>query len=344
MAEKYISIQSEASGYGTLSTGAERVFFKILSETVHSRRDDFYPETQAYWTPESYVRGPSSVGGDIEVLVEPYQFTKLLVYHLGTPSTSTVLSGTVYAHAFSYGGTEKVSLSGLQSFTLVKGDSVEKDRQFDGTFITDIETEARAAEVVAGTISVVGKGSESLITASSANYITYSGRRYLTFADASVMTVGGSSRLTADPTIESFTLRLPRGYDTEHRRLGSPYIAAQTLHGVAIPEGTMDFTFTNKDEHERFLSHVGATSIGAQSGFITVLTLAGDTISSGYTDQITISIPETRYTASEAAVTGRDRIVQTVNYRGNYHALSGHSVMITVQNATSAYTTLTNAL
>jgi len=344
MAQKYIALEEETSGYGVNPTTNDRICLKILSESINTTREDFYPETVEYWTPSSYVKGPFRSGGDIEILVETHQFPKLLAFHLGDPTTTETLSGTVYTHKYTFGGTESVELSGVKSFGVFKGVGIEKDRRFDGGIITDIEIEARAREVVAATVSVIGNGKETLVTASTANYIMYSGQRYLTFADATTMTVGGTDRLTTDPSIEAFTLRLGRGYDADHYNLGSEYMAAQTMHGMATAEGSMDFTFTSEDEHERFLSIVGGTGTGEQSGHITVLKLRGDEFSSGYYNEISYSIPETYLTASEASVTGRDRIVQTVNYRGNYHALSGHAVMVTVQNATSSYIALANEL
>ena len=344
MAERYIALSEETSGYGTNVTLNDRICYKILNESINSTREDNFPETAETWSPGDYVQGPSRAGGDIATLVEPYQFPKLLAFHLGDPATTTVLSGVVYQHVFNYGGTESVSSSGLKSFTIFKGTGIEKDRQFDGGIITNLNVEARAREVVGATITVIGNGKETLVTASGANYVRYSGQRYLTFADATVMTVGSADRLITDPVIEAFTLELPRNYDADHYRLGTPYMADQSPSGVIVPTGTMDFGFKSQDEHERFLGMVGATSTGPQSGHITVLTLKGDLIASGYWNQITVSLPETYYTASENAVTARDRIVNTVNYRGNYHSLSGHSAQITVQNKTSSYVALTNGL
>ena len=344
MAEKYIAVVEETSGYGTHVTTNDRIFLKILNESVQTTRGDHYPETVERWTPTDYVEGPYAAGGDIETLVDPYQFPKLLVFHLGDSTPSTVLSGVVFKHTFTYGGTEGVSSTGLKSFTIIKGVGIETDRRFDGGIITNLQVEARAKEVVGATISVIGNGAETLQTASGANYVRYSGQRYMTFADANTMTVGGGDRLTTAPTIEAFTLALPRGYDADHYVLGKKTLAAQTPHGVVIPTGTMDFSFTSEDEHERFLSIVGATTTGPQSGHITVLKLRGDVISSGYYNEIEFSLPNTFYTASENAVRGRDRIVQAVTYRGNYSTLSGCSVQVTVQNKTSSYVALTNIL
>lgn len=345
MADKYIAFSEETSGYGTNTVLSDRICFKILSESINTTRDDFYPETSEAWIAGTYVKGPFASGGDIEILAEHRQFPKLLTFFLGDPSSPTApLSGTVYKHLFTFGGTETVSVTGVKSFGVHKGVGIEKDRRFDGSFITDLEIEARAREVVSVTVSIVGNGMESLATASTPSYISYSGQRYLTFADATTMTIGSSDRLTTAPTIENFTLHLGRGYDTDHTVLGSEYMADQTLHGMASVDGSMDFTFTSEDEHERFLSIVGGTTTGDQSGHITVLEMRGDQISSGYYNSITIEMPETYLTASEANVVGRDRIVQTVNYRANYHALSGYAALITVQNTTSSYTALTNAL
>jgi hypothetical protein len=344
MADKYIALAEETSGYGTHVTLNDRIFLKILNESVHVTRGDHFPETAEYWTPTAYAEGPYAAGGDIEILVDPYQFPKLLAFHLGDPSSSGLVANTVYRHVFTYGANESVSATGLKSFTIVKGVGIEKDRRIDGGIITNLQVEARAKEVVGATISVIGNGAETLVTASSPSYVRYSGQRYMTFADANTMTVGGTDRLTTAPIIEAFALSLPCNYDADHYVLGKKTLADQTPSGIKIPTGSMDFTFTSEDEHERFLSIVGATTTGIQSGHVTVLKLRGDTISSGYYNEIEFSIPKTLYTASENAVRGRDRIVHTVNYRGNYNELSGHAVQITVINTTSSYTALANSL
>jgi len=346
MASKYIALSEETSGYSTyIDLSGFDIYFKILSESINTTREDYYPETTEFWTTDTYVDGLKRGGGDVEVLVDPKQWPKLLVMHLGDPtSTYITLSGTVYTHQFLFGANEVVGTSGLKSFTVLKGVGIEKDRQFDGGFITDMEIEARAREVVGCTVSIVTDGDEALITANTPDWVMYSGQRYLTFADAQAMTVGGTDRLTTAPTIEAFTLRLGRGYDTDHNVLGKKTLAAQTQHGFATVEGTMDFTFTSEDEHERFLGYVGGTAMGIQSAFVTVLNLRGDMISSGYYNDVEFSIPETHYTASEPSSTGRDRIVQTVNFRGNYSAGSGCAAMVMVTNAVSSYINLINLL
>jgi len=345
MASKYIGLGEESSGYSTVTAlSGDIVYFKILSESIETTREDYYPETVEYWTPDTHVKGFFRAGGDFEVLMDPNQWPKLLVYFLGDPTTSAVTSS--YSHVFTFGGTEAVTTSGPgpTPFTIYKGVGIEKDRQFDGGFITAIEIEARAREVVGCTVSVTGDGTENLITAKIPDYHMYSGQRYLTFADMTSGSIGGTDRLATAPTIEAFRLRLGRGYDTDHYVLGKEYLAAQTLHGFATVDGSMEFTFDSEDEHERFLSIVGGTATGTQSSFITLFALHGDALTSGVPSMVQFSIPETHYTASEAAVTGRDRITQTVNFRGNYHALSGHACQVTVINDTSSYTALANIL
>jgi len=346
MASKYIALSEETSGYSTYADiSGQEIYFKILSESINTTREDYYPETTEFLVPDTYVDGLKRGGGDVEVLIDPNQWPKLLAMHLGDPTSSVVtLSGTVYTHQFTFGANEVVGTSGLKSFTVLKGVGIEDDRQLDGGFITDMEVEARAREVVGCTVSIVTDGAEVLTSSKTPDYGVYSGQRYLTFADAQTMTVGGTDRLTTAPTIEAFRLRLGRGYDTDHNVLGKKTLAAQTQHGVATVEGTMDFTFTSEDEHQRFLSYSSGTALGVQSAFVTVMNLRGDLISSGYYNEVEFSVPETHYTASEVNSTGRDRIVQTVNYRGNYNAASGCAAMVRVQNATSSYIDLINIL
>ena len=77
----------------------------------------------------------------------------------------------------------------------------------------------------------------------------------------------------------------------------------------------------------------------SQASFAIVLLLRGDAIgSTGAYQQVQFDIPKSYYTVSENAVVGRDRIIQTVNYKGVYDSTMAAACRISVTNdATSAY-------
>ena len=162
----------------------------------------------------------------------------------------------------------------------------------------------------------------------------------MAFTSASQFTIGGSDRLTTQPTVEAFRLTLGRAWDEDHYVLGNRYLAYPILSGYATVEGSIDLTWLSQDEYERFLQAVGQTETGDQDSFAISLVLKGQQIESGYYYQIQVDIPKAYYTGSRANVTGRDRIIQTVDFRGIYDSSEGCAAKITVQNKTSSYTTL----
>lgn len=338
MAYKYVGLEEEAT-YGT-NAGGTPMYFKVLRESMETTREDFFPETTEYWTPDVKAEGFFRAGGDMELLIDPVQFPKLLVLFLGDPISSNI-SGSVWRHDFKFGANEAVSATGIKPFTYFKGLGIEKDRQFEGCYITSLSIEAINREVASCTASIVGNGNETLVTAETPSYAAYA-QPYLTFASATTMTVGETDRLTTAPTIEAYRLTLTRGYDTDHYVLGKRYLSAQTPSGMATVEGSMDFSFTSEDEHERFLTAIGGTETGDQASFETTLRLSGATISDTEKYFVHFVTGETYFTASTAALTGRDRIVQACNFRANYHAANASACRIYVQNITTgaSYVTL----
>jgi len=335
---RYIGFAEETT-FGTKGTTV--MDFRFLNETVGTTREDFFPETAEYWTPTSKVDGFFRGGGDIVIPVDPVQFPKLLVLHMGDPTT-TGPDDSAYEHVFKYGGNESVSATGVKPFTLYKGVGIEKDRLFLGCLIENLTLDCVNREPVTATVSVIHSGHETLETARTPDYSAYDPPRFFSFAKVATMTIGGADRLSTAPTIEAFHGSLPRSYDTDHYVLGNPYLAAPSLSGFAIPTGSMDLSFTSEDEHERFLGSVGASETGDQSSFAIVLELQGALIGSSSKYGIKIEIPKAYYTGegSVANVTGRDRIVQTVNWRGAYDSSEACSAKITVTNITDDYTSL----
>jgi hypothetical protein len=316
MAEKYLAL-AEESVWRT--AGSPLNYLKLLTESINTTREDFYPETTQYWTVGKRAEGPKRTSGSFDTLVDPIVWPELLVYFLGDASSAG--AGPDYTHTFWFGDQESVYGADVKPVTTFIGVGIEKDRQIEGCLIESINLEAVAREVVSSTVNIIGSGDESLITAKNPDWSAYT-EPYLTFASATTMTVGAVDRLTTNPQIEAFRLNLSRGWDADFYVLGSNYLADAALSGMATVTGSMDFNFWSEDEHERFLSGVGASAMGTQASFETIIDLQGATLG-GSNYGIEITIPTMHYTASTASVNARDRIIQTVEFIGMHDGTNG---------------------
>jgi len=338
MASKFIALAEETT-YG--SSGWPYLYFKCLNESINSVRNDYFPETTEFWTPDVKAEGYWSGGGDAVIPVDPIQWVKLLPFFIGDGSSSEA-SDSAYTHTFKFGANESVGTTGIKASTILKGVGIEKDRRFEGGVIESIALEIVGRELVTSTVTFYHCGDESLTTAASPVYTSYT-QPFFSGASVTTMTVNNDDRLTTAPTIENFRVTLTRGWDKDHYVLGSQKVAAATLSGFASVTGSMDFTFTSEDELERFLTAVGGTGIGSQSSFEIIVALQGALIGVTSKYGIQLNIPEAYYVGPvEANLTGRDRIIQTVNFRGNYNSTDLCAAFFTCVNETSAYSTLTN--
>lgn len=359
MAAKYISFSEETTAYNTVGE-TNSLYYKLLSEDIVTSREDFFPETMEYWTTADKAEGFFRTAGSFSTLMHPLMWPKLLVLFIGDGgSTGAGGNGTTdgsgYQHYWLFGANEVVDVNstGIKSFTTRIGTGIEKDRQIGGCFIESMDIECVARQPVSVTCNIVGSGDERLVTHVAPAYTKYTSSAgtdseevpYMTFDMATTMTVGGDDRLTTAPIIEAIRLNLGRGYDTDHMRLGSKFLAAQTLSGMASVTGSMDFNFTSQDEHERFLAAVGTYAAGAQASFAIALTLRSSQTIGNDVDvfyDITLTMTECYYTGAGSTVSlaGRDRIVQTVNFRANYNSTDAGACKIGAITDTQAYTSL----
>lgn len=339
---KYVGLEEEVTAYGTEegdgAGSGTPIYFKILSESMETTREDFFPETTEFWTPDVKAEGFFRSGGDMSGLIDPVQFPKLLVFFMGD-GTPVNIDDTTYVHTWGFGGSETVAATGIKPFTYFKGTGIEKDRMFEGCYIQSMSFEAINREPASYTATIVGNGHETTLNAKSPSYAAYT-QPYLTFASAGLMEIGEVDRLTTAPTIEAFRLNLNRGYDTDHYVLGNKYLSAQTPSGMCTVDGTLDLSWTSQDEHERFLTAVAGTETGNQASFPIYLRLDGAISSGIHKYFVKWYLRECYYTTSTASVSGRDRIIQTVGFRANYNSTDSAACEMEVQNITTSYASL----
>lgn len=356
MASKYIALCEETVNYNTASV-ASSLYYKILSEDLNTTREDYFPETTEFWTTADKAEGFFRTSGSFSTLMHPLMWPKLLVLFIGDGGSVGAggngdASGSGYQHVWLFGANEIVATSGaptgIKTFTTHVGQGFEKDRQLGGCFIESLEIECVGRQPVALTVNLIGSGDERLNTAVTPVYTSYTNQYsvelpYTTFDMVNKMEIGGTDNLTTAPIIEAFRLNLARGYDTDHYRLGSRYLGAHTLSGMASATGSMDLNFTSQDEHERFLTAVAGAAIGDQASFVIELVLRGAQIGSGsaYYDT-TFIMSECYYTGagSTMSISGRDRVIQTVTFRANYNSTDSAACKITCIADTQSYASL----
>ena len=344
MASKYIALAEQTQSWilhgdaVNNSPVTNPIYLKLLTESINTTREDFYPETTQYWVPGKRAEGFFRTAGSFDTLVDPRQWTKVLCLFTGDPG-STGPADSAYTHIFKFGANEvyNVNSTGVKPFTTLIGVGILKDREIIGSVIDSLSIECVNKEVVTSTIGILGSGWERLVSAYTPTYATQYAQPYLTFQQASVVTVGVSDRLTVAPAIEAFRMTCNRGWDADQYLLGSRFLGGNVgpmQSGMCSVEGTMDFSFTSQAEHERFLGAINATESGNQVSFPIQIVLTGPNhIGAGSTHySLTIDIPEAQYRASTVNVSGRDRIVQSVDWMGMYNVADTCAAKFTVVN------------
>jgi len=353
---RFIALAEETSAFRTAGT-TNLLYYKLLSESITLAREDYFPETMDHWTVTSKAEGHFSHSGDFEVLIEPVQWPKLLVLFCQDAFTAPAQQAATaaYKHTWGFGADELVTVNGVQikPFTTrigvdgVSGGGVDDDRRMTGQMIESITIEGAAREVLSCTVSTVGSGYETLETAITQAAVTTAletayTQPYFVFSDVETATVGGHDLIAGDGTntIESFSLTLKRSYDTEQYAQGTRYWHYPTLSGMAEVTGTIEMSWQDQDEYERFLGAVAATGTQDQASFEIVIRWEGATIATTYEYDLTITIPKAYWTGSSIPVSARDRIKQTLEYRGIYDPTANNACKIEVTNIATSYSSL----
>jgi len=310
----------------------------MLSESINTTREDFYPETTEYWVVTDRAEGPIRTAGSFETLVDPVVWPELLVFFIGDADSGEV-DDSQYPHTWKFGHQESMFTSGVKPFTLYIGSEVGEDRRIDGNVIESLSIGGAARDVVSCSVGIIGSGDENLITAVDPDWTAYT-EPYMTFASATTFEVGDVSRLTGGtaPTVEAFRLNFNRGFDSDYYVQGNRFLAAPLMSGMASLTGSIDFSWTAQAEHQRFLSAIGASATaGDQASFELDIMLRGALVGAATYNEIQFTMPVVNYTASTASVTARDRIVQTVDFVARGDKTDG-ACDIVVRNGTATYT------
>ena len=344
MVSTYVGLEEESSFGTEAGDGAGSgtpMYFKVLSESMETTREDFFPDTSAYWVVDDgeKAEGFFRAGGDFNLLVDPVQWPKLMVLMFGDGSPTKVGATIAYKHVWLIGANETVAATKIKPFTYFKGTGIEKDRMFEGCLLTGMQFEAVNRQPLTTTFTVLGSGNETLINAKNPTYAAYT-QPFMVAHQTATFEIGGADNLTTAPQIEAFRLNINVPFDADHYNLGSRYLSQATLSGKWDITGSMDLSWTSQDEHERFLTAVAGTGTGDQAQFAVNGIWTAATIESTYKYTIEWTMTACFYTGSTASWTARDRIVQTVDFRPTYNATDSCAVKLEITNIATSYTAL----
>jgi hypothetical protein len=327
---------------------------------VNTARDDFFIDTTQYWSTPERAEGFFRTSGNVDVLVDPIIFPRLLTCFMGDPSSVGPGTGSSYVHTWKFGSNELYTAAGsgtgnpsactgIKPFTVNIGQGIEKDRELYGCVIRGMSIEGVSREHVTCSLDLLGSGDEALVAAASPTdiaegYADYK-QPYYTFINTSTANItaanaSNTNKLLSPGAIEAFRLNATRGINADYYPLGSRYLGDVILDGMAEVSGTMDFAFNTEKEHERFLADISSYETGDQPSFAVTMNFRGPQLSGAVYYDYQIYIPKVNYTASTVNLNARNRIVQKVDWRA-IHSLSDLSAMnMSITNLTSAYTTL----
>jgi len=319
---KYFGIGKESS-YGVAVVPS--VYIDPLNESLKGENVLLRQEAFIRRELSKIGAGPFRVSGDVEVVVIPDNIGKFLEGIFGKVTTTASPSSDAYKHEFEVNNT-------LPSYTIEIGYDVGSYAiQIPGAGFNELSLEAPAKEFVTARISVIGKTAK-LESLSTPTVIT--GRPFV-FHDGEVKIDGSTVA-----NVEAIRLTLSNNIDADVFYIGSRTLGAIKPQGFDIT-GTMDISFDNWDFYQKFLGSASATEPQDTLGSLSLeLTFTGEATGSSDTGYeyklLKIEIPEIYLSKDDIDISGRDRIVQKLEFTGVYNTSAGYAVKATLINTESS--------
>lgn len=324
MGKKYISIEREGR-YGTYR-GGNLQYIDIVSESVNPDQGMIDIETAGEREMRMRVPGPYSLGGDVDIIVNPDNCGKFLWWVLGNKVTTP--SGACYTHDFT-------SAQEIRSFSMNIAPAVQDGplgsyamRRVTGCAISSMSFEAVAREALTSTVSVMAKRDDLVADGQAPSF---SSLRPFIFFEGTV-TLNG----VTVANVEAFRVTIENEIADDAYVLGERYIPGIRLQGITI-SGDMDLAFLDWSMYRRFwdgtAAGTGPTNSIASVGL--ALTMTGQATGCHGADanyKLLLDLPACYFDTTEANIDRRERIVQSLNFTCIYDQDDAYTLQATLIN------------
>lgn len=253
--------------------------------------------------------------GEIVLPVDAQTTGYLFKWALGSVDTSEI-EQDVYRHVFT-------PTNELKSFTVGVGKDIF-EHKFIGAMIDSLEMEVEDS-FASITASIIAQKDMK----ANLNNPIYNEISYFTFAQTNIM-IGNE---TAD--VERLNLSIANNLD------GEAGVILGSRHPSFIPLGarevsiSLDLTFKDIKYLEKFWGGTdGPVSVPTHD---VIITMTGPPINNNYNYKLEILIPKFIFMTSNQEISGRDRIVQTVEGKGLFDRTLGYDIQITLLNNQPTY-------
>ena len=253
--------------------------------------------------------------GDIVAPVDAYTSGYLFKWSLGAVDTSEI-EQDVYRHVFT-------PTNELKSFTSAIGKDIF-EHKFLGCMIDSLEMEVEDSFASMTASIIAQKDLQQTLSTPTFNELTY-----FTFSQTTA-NIGGEQA-----PVERLNLSIANNLDGEAGvRLGS-------RHPVFIPIGgrettmSFDLTFENINHLQKFWGNTdGPVSVPTHD---LIITMTGPPINDNYYYKLEFIIPKFIYLTSNQEISGRDRIVQTIEGKALFDRNVGYDIQVVLLNTHATY-------
>lgn len=324
MGTRSIGIGKETS-FATKATPDK--FFDLTTHSLTAEREPLLAETIAYRAVRDAWPGPVRITGSLEGILDANIAARLLYSAVTEVSTSDDGESppTAYKHEFT-------PAQSVNTVTISADDGESSEiPYFLGCAVRSLEIRAEARALVTFTADILG----AKVKLDSPINPTFDHITPFIFHQSTVTRAGND----ITNRVQSFSITVENDIPDDAHVLGSMYLPRMWAQGLSVT-GEIELQFLDWEDYKRFLGSATATEFqSTMESFTLKLTLlGGDTGSSaaGFDKyKLEIDIPKAYYLESEVHFERRERIVQTIRWRGVHDTTSGYPIKFTVINKNS---------
>ena len=307
---RYLAVGKESA------FGQEAISYRyidIASEDIRTEHEWIMPELAGYRWKRYAMKGTMRVGGSVDAYAQFGSLGIFLLAVLGSVSTGQPDpdgAPSVFKHEFTPGDT-------LPSYTLRVVSEIT-GRQFLGCVCSSLELSVAPGELLGVSTEWVGQREEAFTPGAP----EWDESPYVSFADLASAEVGGSP-----VSLEALTLTIENDLADDAFELGSAYLPEIPVQALSIT-GSFDLKFKDRTHLDRFLS-------GEETSLY--LRFEGPEIEGGLRYSLELDLPRIIYKTAGANVSGRDRLVESVEFEALFDPVEGRILRAVLQNQEAGY-------